>query len=356
MSARLPILGPDLRGAVLERRYRLDEFIASGGSGTVFAGIDLRLGREVAVKVIHPEYARHPEQRLRIRQEALLGARITHEHVAQILDFGEHHAKGERLPFIVMPLLRGRSLREETLSGSMSWQAAGAWVHQLLLGLSALHREGVIHRDVKPDNCILVAEGGRRRLKLIDLGLAKVTREGLLSRPPWSVAGRVVGSLHYISPQQALGEELDERADVYAAGVVLFELLTRIQPFGGSDYEILNGHVEQPVPSPKSVAPLAGVPDALDAITMRAMAKSPEARYGSAMNFDAALVGVLSDGGVDVDRSPAPAGCVEAQASLAAWANFDHERAVLEIERAARLDKGWSPLATLLEVARDTAI
>ena len=120
--------GPDLRGELLDRRYRLEDFIASGGSGTVYTAVDLRLRRPVAAKVIHPEYARHEEQRRRIRQEALIGAQITHDHVAQILDFGEYALRGEVLPFIVMPLLRGPNLREEYLNHPMTWVAAAGWV------------------------------------------------------------------------------------------------------------------------------------------------------------------------------------------------------------------------------------
>ncbi|MCA9661436.1 MAG: protein kinase, partial [Myxococcales bacterium] len=166
--------GPDLRGATLAARYRLDELVGFGGSGNVYAALDLRLRRDVAVKVIHPYYARDEQQRLRIRQEALLGARLAHEHLAPILDLGEYVSRGDVLPFIVMPLLRGRTLRDLLNQGAVPWQAAACWVHQLLLGLAALHGEGVIHRDVKPENCLLVRERERERLKLIDLGLAKL--------------------------------------------------------------------------------------------------------------------------------------------------------------------------------------
>ncbi|MEZ4379703.1 MAG: serine/threonine-protein kinase [Nannocystaceae bacterium] len=345
-------LGPDLRGELLDDRYALEDIVGVGGSGNVYAARDRRLGRRVAVKVIHPEYARDEEQRRRIEQEARIGAQIAHEHVAAILDFGTWiDARGEALPYIVMQLLRGRTLREAVLDGPVPWWVAAGWVRQLLAGLSALHARGVLHRDVKLDNCLLVCEADRETLKLLDLGLAKVTRDDLLSRRPWSSAGKVVGSLPYISPEQALGEVLDERTDIYAAGVVLFELLTRRQPFVGSDYQVLSGHVEQAPPRPSEVASLAGIPAAIDAITLRALAKRPEARFDSALEFEAAVVEALGDAGIDVDLRPAIAGSGEAQAALAAWTCFDYEVARERAEIAARLNRAWSPLKLLMELA-----
>lgn len=351
MSSISRAFGPDLRGALLSGRYRLDEFVGSGGSGNVYAAEDQRLRRRVAVKVIHPEYARREEQRLRIRQEALLGAQIAHTNVAQILDYGEEvDGRGELLPFIIMPLLRGRTLREAILDGAMPWQAAGLWTHQLLTGLAALHQHGVLHRDIKLDNCILVPESGGEVLKIIDLGLAKATRDELLSRRPSSTAGMVIGSLPYLSPEQALGEAVDERSDLYAAGVVLFELLTRRTPFVGSDYQVLSGHVEKVPPRPSVLVPSAGIPAALEEVTLRALTKKPADRYRSAQDFDTALIEALVQAGVEVGQSPTFAGCCEAQASLAAWTCFDYSRARTKAERAARLNRAWSPLKLLMEL------
>jgi len=343
--------GPALQGQLLDDRYALEDIVGIGGSGNVYAARDRRLGRRVAVKVIHPEYAREEEQRRRIEQEARVGAQISHEHIAPILDFGAWiDARGEALPYIVMPLLRGRTLREAMLDGPVPWWVAAGWVRELLAGLSALHARGVLHRDVKLDNCLLVCEADRETLKLLDLGLAKVARDDLLSRRPCSRAGVVLGSLPYISPEQALGEALDERTDIYAAGVVLFELLTRRQPFVGSDYQVLSGHVEQAPPRPSEVAPLARTPAAIDAITLRALAKRPEARFGSASEFEAALVGAMVDSGIDVDR-PTITGCGEAQAALAAWTRFDYDLAREHADIAARLNRAWSPLKLLMDLA-----
>ena len=189
-----PPSGPDLRGHLLDRRYLLEAVIGAGGSGDVYAAVDRRLRRPVAVKVIHPENTRNDEQRLRIRQEALVGARLSHPNIAPILDFGEdHEAHSERLLFIVMPRLVGRSLRTVLLDGTIPWAAAGIWTHQLLRAVAALHTAGALHRDIKPDNCLLAREGDGESLKLLDLGLVKLTREDLLSRPPRSPVGQLIG-------------------------------------------------------------------------------------------------------------------------------------------------------------------
>jgi len=176
------------------------------------------------------------------------------------------------------------------------------------------------------DTCMLVAESGGEVLKIIDLGLAKVTRDEFLSRRPTSTAGVIIGSLPYLSPEQARGEAVDERSDLYAAGVVLFELLTRRAPFVGTDDQVVSGHVEKQPPLPSVLAPLSGIPVVLEEVTLRALTKKPDERYQSAVDFDIALVEALAQAGVDIGRSPAFAGCCEAQASLVAGVMLAGER------------------------------
>lgn len=197
-------------------------------------------------------------------------------NLAQIFDYGmhaEHINHGEVQPFIVMPLLLGRTLREVVSDGPLPWPRAVHAIRQLLAGLGALHAAGVLHRDVKLDNCILVREHGREVLKVIDLGLAKVTREQIVSSPPISAPGAIVGTLLYVAPELALGEAADERSDLYAVGVALYELLTRRPPFRGSAYEVMVGHVEHLPAPPSEVAAMAGIPPGLDEITLKALAK-----------------------------------------------------------------------------------
>lgn len=352
MPEHFAFFGPDLRGRLLDGRYLLESIVGGGGSGTVYAACDRRLKRRVAVKVIHPEHTRLDEQRQRIRQEALVGAQINHPNVAPILDFNvAADDRGEQLYFIVMPLLEGRGLREVILGGPIPWATACLWTRQLLAGLAALHSRGVLHRDVKSDNCVLVGEGGREVLKLLDLRLAKVTRAGLVSRSLRTTTGRVLGTLAYVSPEQALGEPLDERADLYAVGVVLFELLVRRPPFVGTVYEVLSGHVERTPPRPSETSGRTDLPPVLDAIVVRVLSKRREERFASAIDFDRALACLLEQEGLAVELDPGTLGTNEVQAALAAWRSFDYPRAQQQAEAALLLNRAWAPLAELFELA-----
>jgi len=344
-------LGAELCGETLAGRYLLQSVLGVGGTATVYTAHDRLLRRRVAAKVLHPEYTRSAAQRRRVRQEAQLGAQLSHPNIAPILDFGDDAlVRAETLFFIVMPLLEGPTLRSFALDGPLSWATAGVLVHQLLSGLATLHDHGVIHRDIKLDNCMVVRAGGHQRVVLLDLGLAKVIRADLVSSTLLSTKGRLVGTLPYLSPEQALGEPIDARTDVYAAGVVLFELLAGRRPFVGTDYQVLVAHVEEPPPLPSALSPSAVIPPALDDVTLRALAKRREDRFPSADAFRTALGEALRSEGVDVDAGPMASGCDEAQASLAAWTCFNYERARELAEIACRRNRSWSPLKLLMSL------
>lgn len=355
MTPSPSLLGPDLRGRVLCDRFRLDAIVGCGGTANVYDALDLRLRRRVAVKVVHPEHARSEAQRLRVRQEAVLAGILDHPHVVPIHDLAEDAGTGgEPIVFMVMPLLRGPTLRDLVLAGPIDWPRALLLVRQLLDGLAAVHALGVIHRDLKSTNCIVCEVDGADHLRLLDLGLAKVLASGLFSRTPASAQGGVVGTLAYLSPEQARGLAVDVRSDLYSVGVLLFEVLTRRVPFVGSDYDVLTAHVAEEPPSPREFAP--GVPARVEGVVLRALAKDPAERFPSAQAFDAALAEVLVDEGVAVGtpfRAPCPsrhAGSDEAQASLAAWTCFEYDRAHRTADAAARLNWAWSPLKLLMSL------
>ncbi|MBK8261974.1 MAG: protein kinase [Nannocystis sp.] len=166
--------GPDLRGRTLHGRFRLDGLIAPGGMADVYEALDLRLRRRVAIKALHPEHGRAPDQRRRFYQEAVLAAQIDHPHVIPIFDHGEEPALGgEPVLFLVMPLLQGVTLRQRLLEPAMPIADALSLTIQLLDGLAELHKLGAVHRDLKPENCLIVQRHGRDHLILLDLGLAK---------------------------------------------------------------------------------------------------------------------------------------------------------------------------------------
>ncbi len=183
-------------------------------------------------------------------------------HVVPVLDVGEEReACDEPLMYLVMPLIVGATLRTTLLDGPIPLLRASRLAGQLLAGLAALHRLGAIHRDVKPESCLMAQVYGREHLRLADFGLAQAMTVGLianpLANPPTSSSGALVGTAAYTSPEQVLGSALDERSDVYAAGVVLYELLVRRTPFRGAHFDLLNAHVHAAPPLPSSVAPQA---------------------------------------------------------------------------------------------------
>ncbi|MDQ3982396.1 MAG: protein kinase, partial [Actinomycetota bacterium] len=276
-------------GGLLGGRYRLEETIAAGGMGTVFAATDERLHRRVAVKVLKEHLATDPKFVERFGREARAAAALSHPNVATVFDFGED----DGTPFIVMEMAPGRDLarvlREE---GPLAPERARGIAAQICAALGHAHAAGLVHRDVKPAN-VIVDDGDR--VKVTDFGIARATGDSTLT-----AAGSVLGSAHYISPEQASGASVTPATDVYSAGIVLYEMLTKTLPFtADSALAVALRHVSDEVPAPSLVNP--DVPASLDEIVARATAKDPAARWATAGAMAAAL-------GRDRDDTPAPIG------------------------------------------------
>jgi eukaryotic-like serine/threonine-protein kinase len=272
--------------------YRAVRKLGSGGAGVIYEAVHVALGKRVAVKVLRLTLAGQPSSLERMRVEAQALAQLRSPHLVDVFDFG-HTTDG--CPFYAMELLAGADLgREVRRRGAFPPAEAVALVRQLLAGLAVAHRAGIVHRDVKLENLFL-CEGpdGAPLLKILDFGIAKVLprAEGLEPPSVRTGDGAVLGTPRFMSPEQALGRAVDERTDVYAAGVVLYELLTGRDPFHHLDgtEPLLRAHVSEEPPPPSRVAPQPIEP-ALDDVVMRAMAKRPEDRYGSADELSAALV------------------------------------------------------------------
>jgi serine/threonine protein kinase len=343
--------GPDLRGRTLLDRFRLDALLAFGGMADIYEALDLRLRRRVAIKALHPEHGRAPDQRRRFFQEAVLGAQIDHPHVVPIFDHGEERALGgEPVLFLVLPLLQGVTLRQRLLEPAMPIADALRLTIQLLDGLAELHKLGAVHRDLKPENCLIVQRHGRDHLILLDLGLAKIHTGPLLSLAPSSAPGAMIGTLAYVSPEQAREQPITPAADIYAVGVILFELLTRRVPFPGTTaLEVLSAHASEQAPSVTERAPDRGISDDLEALVAHALHKDPAQRPASADAFRRALA-------VTAGQVAAPDdGYENAKASLTAWrACADHE-ALVCARLAAAQHAVWRPLVELIEIATDAA-
>jgi tetratricopeptide (TPR) repeat protein/predicted Ser/Thr protein kinase len=266
-----------MTGVVIQH-YRLGDPLGSGGMGTVYRAEDLRLGRPVAIKLLHPTTASE-ELRARLVREARAASSLRSSGIASIYDIGEH----EGAPFIVMEFVDGETLAARLARGPLPAADAVDVAMQVADALDEAHRRGVVHRDVKSANVMLDDRG---RVKVLDFGLAKFLEaepEGgeTIARSLQTVAGSILGTFAYMAPEQALGRAADARADLFSLGVVLYEMLTGRLPFDGpSSAAILDATLHQAPLPPTRLAP--GLPPALDAIVLKALAKDPAYRYQAA--------------------------------------------------------------------------
>ena len=277
-----PPAPPDPRiGHLLQGRYRIISKIASGAMGVVYRGERVQLGRPVAVKFLHPWIAAQKAFLSRFENEAKAMSRLAHPHCVSVIDFGVDGA-----PYLVMDFVTGRTLRDVMLQGPVPVARTMKIAQQLLSGLAHAHAQGIVHRDLKPENLILTAEDGLEdHLRILDFGLAKL-RDG-----PAMTAGLAVGTPSYMSPEQSGGPgDVDARSDLYAVGVLLFEILAGRKPFNSENVgELIFMHREQPPPRLREAVSEGGYSPALEAAIDKALSKMPQDRFSSAGEFAAAL-------------------------------------------------------------------
>ena len=301
-SQKTRILPEELRttvapslGTILRERYRLDSELGRGGMGTVYRATDLELQREVAVKVLSAT-AQSDDARERMIREARAAAALNHPHIVTIHDVGE--ASG--IPFLVMELVTGPRLSQARPTDVTSVIRIAV---QICDALEHAHENQIVHRDLKPDNVLLAGTSVAGKVKLADLGLALPAYGARISR-----AGVVVGTASYMAPEQALGQRVDGRADLYALGVLLYELTTGRVPFTGDDpLTVVSQHVHAPVVPPRVIR--SDIPRALETIIVKLLAKDPSQRFGSAAETREALENSLK---VDAEETPTEAAPVVA--------------------------------------------
>lgn len=277
----------------LNGRYRIGALIGRGGMADVFRGEDLRLHRPVAVKLMRRNLARDPHFQARFRKEARSAASLNHPSIVSVYDTGEvsledgHHPVD--CPYLVMELVAGRTLREILhAEGAVGTDRAVAWIRAVLEALEHAHQEGIVHRDVKPAN-VMVTDAGA--VKVMDFGIARALAD---TSATTSQAQAVVGTALYLAPEQATGRTVDGRADLYAAGCLLFELLTGRPPFtGDTPLAVAYQHVREAPPAPSDVEP--DLPRAFDPVVLRALEKDPEDRFPTGSAFLAALDSAAAD-------------------------------------------------------------
>jgi eukaryotic-like serine/threonine-protein kinase len=271
------------RVRLLAGRYEIGALIGRGGMADVRLGTDARLGRKVAIKLLKPALANDPAFRTRFRREAQDAAKMAHPTIVRIFDAGEETVldpKGNeaQIPFIVMEYVDGRLLKDIIAEGPLPEHEAVRIVGQILTALEYSHRAGVVHRDIKPGNIMIATNG---QVKVMDFGIARAVAE---SSATIAETSTIVGTAQYFSPEQARGESVDARTDLYSTGVVLFEMLTGQPPFRGENpVAVAYQHVNQvPVP-PSSIVRTVSL--ALDAVVARALSKDRFARFQSATEF-----------------------------------------------------------------------
>jgi beta-lactam-binding protein with PASTA domain/tRNA A-37 threonylcarbamoyl transferase component Bud32 len=270
---------------LLGGRYQVGELLGYGGMAEVHRGRDLRLGRDVAIKMLRTDLARDRTFQERFRREAQNSASLNHPAIVAVYDTGEETAPtGETLPFIVMEFVSGRTLKEVLAAeGRLQPRRAMEISADICAALEFSHRHGIIHRDIKPGNVMMTQNG---QVKVMDFGIARALASGATTMTQTSA---VIGTAQYLSPEQARGEAVDARSDVYAAGCVVFELLCGHPPFvGDSPVSVAYQHVREDPRAPSEINP--DVNSDVDAIVLKALAKNPLNRYQSAQEMRADLL------------------------------------------------------------------
>jgi hypothetical protein len=325
------VSGLDTRGALAPGGrlgpYEIVALLGAGGMGEVYRARDTRLGREVAIKVLGRQASSDSSRRLRFDREARLGSAVSHPHVLTVFDVGAW----EDLPYVVTELLEGETLRAHLRPGVLATRQAVGFAIQVAHGLAALHARGIVHRDLKPENLFVTSDG---RVKILDLGLAVPSREEGATAEPWDTftteGAAVGGTAAYMSPEQVRRLPADPRSDIFACGVVLYEMLGRRRPFQEETAaETMTAILRRDPPPLAALDPT--LPQALVRVVERCLAKRPDDRFHSAHDLGLALEAVL-------DPLPLPAA--------------EPPRAIAPARDPAPGSRGWAAkLATLALLA-----
>jgi eukaryotic-like serine/threonine-protein kinase len=282
-------------GTLLADRYRLESLLGEGGMGKVYQAEHVLMRKRLAVKILHRELTTVPEVVARFEREAMAAANIDHPNIAAATDFGK---LADGAVFLVLEFVSGKNLRDEIAEGPLPPVRAAHIVRQIASALDAAHALAIVHRDLKPENVMLIERSGDPDfVKVLDFGVAKVPiGEGGRNRPgnPITKVGMVFGTPEYMAPEQALGQQVDGRADLYALGVIFYEMLSGVRPFSSkSPVGILGQQLSKPPPPLAERCPGVVVPASLEAVVMKLLAKEPSERFRSAGAVVQALEAVI---------------------------------------------------------------
>ena len=330
-----------LEGTLLDGRYRVATKIATGGTSTVYRGLDTRLDRPVALKVMDSRYAGDQQFLTRFQLEARTVARLKDPGLVAVYDQG----LDARHPFLVMELIEGGTLRELlTERGPMPPHAVAAVLRPVLGGLAAAHRAGLVHRDVKPENVLISDEGD---VKIVDFGLVRaVAAAGITS------TSVILGTAAYLSPEQVRDGNPSPRSDVYATGIVAYELLTGQTPFSGdSPLSVAYQRLDTDVPAPGTV--IDGVPEQFDELVRRATARDAAARYADAQEMGAELDAIADELALPEFRVPAPRNSAQHRSAVLHRSQIDQNQTTDQHRRVAQQPPAHHPTRQLMREPED---
>ncbi len=293
-QAAAPLVQPteksesDLSGVTLNGRYQIESRLGKGGFGSVYRARQLQMNREVALKILHPHMAADPQLVERFKREAQASSKLRAPHTVMVYDFDQTE---DGTLYMAMELLRGRSLGHAIgEEGALSPERVVVILDGIADSLEEAHAQGIVHRDIKPENVYLESKPTADFVKVLDFGIAKI----ISGAPALTAAGQTLGTLEYMSPEQLMGESLDGRSDLYALGVLGYEMLTGRHPFEArSAGELISAHLRKVPPPVSTLSKTHVVPPALERILMRLLAKKRDDRHADAAALRNDLLGAL---------------------------------------------------------------
>jgi serine/threonine-protein kinase len=288
-----------LIGRTLNHRYLVEDKIGEGGFGAVFRGKQIATGREVALKILHPHNVSDETIVARFRREAEACSKLRDPHTVTTYDFDE---TPDGILYLAMELLRGQSLHQVQKSeGPLPYERVLRILDQVAASLAEAHANGIVHRDMKPENVFIETREGEDHVKVLDFGIAKVVSDEK-PVPALTAVGQTLGTLEFMSPEQLRGQKLDGRADLYALGMMAYEMLTGGLPFSStkSPIDIINFHMRHDPPAPSKLNEKVTIPVPVDAIILKMVAKDRERRFADAT----ALRDEIARTQLALDRTP----------------------------------------------------
>ncbi len=271
----------NLIGRTLNHRYVVGDKIGEGGFGAVFRGKQIATGREVALKILHPHNVSDETIVARFRREAEACSKLRDPHTVTTYDFDE---TPDGILYLAMELLRGQSLHQvQKAEGPLGYERVLKILDQVAASLSEAHRNGIVHRDMKPENVFIESRDGQDHVKVLDFGIAKVVSDER-QIPALTAVGQTLGTLEFMSPEQLRGQKLDGRSDLYALGMMSYEMLTGTLPFATakSPIDIINFHMRSEPPAPSKLSDKVTIPAPVDAIILKMVAKDKDKRFADA--------------------------------------------------------------------------